>query len=323
MTRISENQAHRRLIDNAIEKKRQVDQYSNEISSGYKVVTPGDSDVSGTIARYRQTLDKIDTYTTTITQSRSVLEFQDDVMNQMNDLLVRAKEIASQAANETHGTDARAALAAEVFQIRDHVVSLANSQYQGRYIFHGARDDTPTYILASPSYANPATGPESQKYVFDNSLGATTTRTVAITDSLSVAVNTPGNSLFDTSIAALEKLGRSLSGYATGGGDPAYTFPTDYSLQTADIRTTIDSLDDARTQEIIPERVDLGGRLRRLETGENLLGLIKNTSEEVLDRLQNTDETESAANLAQAQTALQASYMVTSRVLKLSILDYI
>jgi flagellin-like hook-associated protein FlgL len=67
----------------------------------------------------------------------------------------------------------------------------------------------------------------------------------------------------------------------------------------------------------------LGGKLRRLETAEALLTLAKTSAQEVLSLIQNADETESVANLTLAQTALQASYSVTAKALRLTIMDYI
>jgi flagellin-like hook-associated protein FlgL len=63
--------------------------------------------------------------------------------------------------------------------------------------------------------------------------------------------------------------------------------------------------------------------MRRIETAESLLGLTKNSAEDVLGRIRDADPTESAANLSKAQTALEASYSVTAKVLRMTILDYI
>src|SRR5690606_29486905 len=131
-------------------------------------------------------------------------------------------------------------------------------------------------------------------------------------------------------IAGLERLGRALQGYATtpatgipDGGGAAYVFPADFSVQTQDIKNAMDLIDVARQQDIMPERVDIAGRQRRIETAESLLSLLKISSEEALDKLQATDVFEAATNLSQAQTALQASLTVSTRVLQMSILDYI
>lgn len=328
MTRISDSENQRVLIDNTISTKQRVADLSQQLSTGLKVELPSDSPEAGTVARYLQTLKKVDSYSTTIAETRSFIQLQDDIMGQMNELLTRAKEIAQESANETVSATARAHLAEEVLQIRDHVASLANTTYQGRYIYGGADDDDPPYDATT--YATPATGMASKRYVFDAEPGSTSTRAVQITDDLALTTNTPANKLFDRAIQGLERLGRCLAGYtstltggSTDGGGAAYSFPADFAAQTTEIGVCMDVLTTARDTDILPERVSLGGRLRRLDTGEALLKLTKNSADEVLSRIRDADETEVAAGLAQAQNALQASYTVTARVLRLTILDYI
>jgi flagellar hook-associated protein 3 FlgL len=328
MTRISENQSSRVLISNTLENKRKVGLFSEQLASGYKVALPGDSNQSGTVSQYRQSLEKIESYTTTIAQTKSFLQYQDDTIQQVNDILVRAKEVAAQAANETNSNISRAQLSEEIFQIRDHLVNLANSTFQGKYVWGGAADNIPPYI--AQTYTTPATGPASQRYVIDAQPGRDTLRTVQITDNLSLQVNSTAASIFDRAIQAAERIGRALGGFSTtltagvpDGGGVAYVFPTDFSAQTQAIKDGMNLLDSAREGDIIPERVEIGGKLRRIETGESLLTLEKASSQEVLSRIQDADEAETATSLQQAQNALQASYTVTARVLRLSIIDYI
>lgn len=328
MTRISESQFTRSLIAHTANNKARVDKYSEQVATGLKAALPSDSTDSGVISRYKQQLDRIDGYMTTIARVKSFVQFQDDALSQMDELLLRAKEIASQGANESLTPSARAFLAEEVFQIRDQIVGLGNSSYQGRYVYGGADDDDPPFD--SMEYTEPVSGPASIKYEFDAELGTSQLRSVNITDDVAVTLSTPGGDVFGTSIEALERLGRALAGYATtpasgtpDGGGLAYTFPTDYAQQTADIKYTIDLLNKARDEDILPERTMLGGKMRRLETAESLLTLSKTSAQEVLSKIQNADETESVANLTQAQTALQASYSVTAKALRLTIMDYI
>mgnify|MGYP002078643668 CR=1 FL=1 len=164
----------------------------------------------------------------------------------------------------------------------------------------------------------------------DGAPGRSDLRTVNITDNLSIVINSDGDALFSNGIAALERLGRALDGYTTepaigipDGNGTEYDFPADFTQQTLDIKSAMDLLDVSREQEILQERISVGGKLRRLETADSLLNLSKVNTEELLDKLQNADIVASASNLAQAQTALDASFAVTSRILNLSILDYI
>jgi flagellar hook-associated protein 3 FlgL len=328
MTRISDSQFTRMLVQHTANNKLRVDKYSEQVATGIKAALPSDSTDAGVISRYKQQIDRIDGYMTTIARVKSFVQFQDDALSQMDELITRAKEVAQQGANESLTPAARAFLAEEVFQIRDQVVGLGNSSYQGRFVYGGADDDDPPFDATL--YDEPATGPASQKYDFDAELGTSQLRAVSITDDMTVTLNTPGGDVFGTTIEALERLGRSLSGYQTlpvpgtpDGTGAAYTFPADYKNQTADIKHTIDLLVQARDEDIIPERTMLGGKMRRLETAESLLTLSKTSAQEVLSRIQNADETESVANLTQAQTALQASYSVTAKALRLTIMDYI
>lgn len=331
MTRVTESQLASSLLNYTAQHRANINKLNDDISSGIQVRTPGDSSVAATISLMQQNLEKTEGYKNGITQVRSRLDFQDNVLGQVNDLLVRAKEIATQAANESLSATNRSQLSSEVLQIRDHIVSLANSQYQGLYVFGGARDDAPPYNAAS--YAQPSTGLASQRYTYSTAYGTTgagAVKTVNLTDNLTISINTPGNQIFDNAIQGLERLGRSMLGYktnpATGAADgtgAAYSFPAEYSTQTADIKTAMNLLDTARQNDVMVERVDLAGRLRRLETADSLLNLTKGSSQEALDKLQNTDMYSAATELSQAQTALQASLTVSTKVLQMSILDYL
>lgn len=328
MTRISENQFSRLMVNYTVQNKARVNKYSEQVATGLKAPLPGDSTDAGVISRYHQTLDRIDGYMTTISRVKSIVQFQDDALSQMAELIVRTKEIAQQGANESLTPEARAFLAEEVYQIRDQVTGLANSSYQGRYVWGGVDDDDPPFDKTL--YDEPVDGPAAEKYEFDSEIGTSTQRSVNISDDLAITLNTPGSKVFGTVIEALERLGRSLSGYKTtpaqgtpDGGGGQYSFPDDYTNQTQDIKNVIDLLNKARDEDILPERTSIGGKMRRLETAESLLTLTKTSAQEVLTKIQSADETESVASLTQAQTALQASYSVTAKVLKLTIMDYL
>jgi flagellar hook-associated protein 3 FlgL len=331
MTRITESQMLRSTIDLLARSRDSVAKYSQEASSGIRVAKPGDdAGSSPAIADLRESVRRLDQHQVRGQSARAVLGLQESIMGQMNDLLVRAKEIATQGANETLGANARASLAAEVFQLRDAVVSLANTTYQGRYIYSGGADTTPAYSPNPIGYTNAGTSQSSQRYEFTTATGATAERNVLIADGISVAVNTTGSEVFDSSIQALEKLGRALEGYdstTTGGvpdgGGVAWSFPTDTSLQTQAILDSITLLDTARTTDVAEEQVSVAGRLARLENQTSIMDTLKFNLNEVLSNTQGADIFESATNLSNAQNSLQVSMAVSGQILKINLLDYL
>lgn len=329
MTRISENSVVRSLTSDVYRNRNSVNKYAEEISSGVKAPLPGDTPNAGSISQFREALGRIEGYKNRTASAKSFLSFQDDVLAEAGDLLLRGKEIATQAASDTVSTSARRQMAEEVYQIRDHMVALANSTYQGKYVFGGNDDDDPPFDPNPAGYVDtPATSTPAARVraVFDAEPGTSGTRSIKVSDDVSIQVNTPGDDIFARSIRNLEVLGRALEGYSTDTATntgAAYDFPAQYGAQSQAIRDAITTFDAAREQDIQIERVNIGGRLRRIDTAESVLDLGKGAVQEVLDRLQNADVTESASNLAQAQNALEASMTVTARVLGISILDYI
>lgn len=331
MSRITQSQLGRMSLSGLFEARDRYNKYSNEVASGLKVSNPGDSRFSGTINQYKDLLTKIAGHETRIQSAKSSLAFQDNAVTQLNDLLIRAKEIATQTANETVGASSRAQAAKEIFELRDHIVQLANSKYQERYIYGGADDDDAPFDEAS--YAVPVgTGQETKRYVYDDTTaepGNALSRTINLTDDFSMTITTPGNSIFGAALTALEKIGRALSGYSTEvQAGPIYTgvaynLPTDMELQTRHIKDAMDELENARKNDVMPERITLGARLKRIETAEAILELSKTDAKTSLSSLQDADLDVSATNLSMAETALNASYAVSSKVLQLSILNFL
>jgi flagellar hook-associated protein 3 FlgL len=331
MTRISENQLARSLLVDIARNREQYSRFSQELATGYKVIDPGDSKFAGTIARYRESLDRLAGHRTRAEAVTGQLAFQDNILSQANEILVRANELATQGANETVGVQVRAQMAEEVFELRAHLVSLANSKYQGRYVFGGLDDgDEP---FGASTYGNPASGPASERWIYDDTTAEPAnglSRSVNITDDLRIVVTKPGDQIFSNALAALERLGRALAGFQTlpptglpDGTGAALNLPTDISLQTQEIQSSINFLKKAREEDILPERVTIGAGLRRLQTALSLIDLTETDAKETLSKLQDADIAESGTGLQQAQIALEVSYQVTTQALQLNILRFL
>lgn len=337
MTRIAQGQLARQLLFAVQNNYNDVGRASRQVSTGYKVEKPGDSDVAGTIQNFRNSLQKVDSYQQGIGLTRSALSFQEGIVTQVSDMMERAKELATQGANETVDAATRKQMATEIYQMREQLVVLANSKYQDRYIYGQSDDDDPPFDQAAPAgYTEPATGDSSIRYVFDGEPGTDVAKNVNITGDISVRTSTSGQSVFANAIGALETLGRALDGYDTTlaasagsplglptGGGTAYTLPDQKSAQTAQIQASIDMIDYALKSNLTPERTDLGARQNRLDVAQAVLDSTKQTATDGLNGLQNADSATAISQFQQAQYSLQAAMQVTSKVLNMSILDYL
>lgn len=331
MTRIATNQSNMMLLAQMAANKARIDKYSKEVSSGIKVSVPGDSNQAGQISQLNDDVERLDGFTKRIVTAEGSLNFQDQIMEKASDVITRAKEIAEQMANGTNSVQARNTASKEVWGLRSQLVDLANSVYQGKFIYGGVDDDDPPFDKDVTTYTSFGS-PESQtKYNFDNYdpppvIASPPSRNVLVSDTQSVRISTPGDTVFSRAIAGIEKLGRALEGYRTDAVTPDYTafnFPTEYDLQTKAIATSLDDLETARSEDIQTERTSLAERLHFLDVTKSIHDYSKTAAKTQLSNLRDADTAESATGLSLAQTALQASYTVTSRVLNLSIMDYL
>jgi flagellar hook-associated protein 3 FlgL len=88
------------------------------------------------------------TWTVNAERAMSYLDAADDALDGMSDVLSAARELATQYASDTYTTEDRADGAVEAQALLDQLVSLANTELGGRYIFSGNAYDNEAYDAA-------------------------------------------------------------------------------------------------------------------------------------------------------------------------------
>lgn len=318
--RVTNLERTRSMLANIQRNRSAVNKLSDQVSSGIKVKGPRDADSAPIVSQTDLAIERIKAHQTRIGGAKALLSYQDEVMGSAIDLLARAKEIATSAASETAGQVSRSNMAQEIYQIRDQLVAIANSTYQGRYIFAGAENDTPPYSAAT--YTNPASGQAATRYVYTTADGASTATYAKITDNISVQTNIPGNTVFSNAIGSIEQLARAMDGYSTtmasglpNGGGTAFNLPDERSLQTQEILSALGSLNTARDTYVNPARITIGSRINRIESAEKILDATKLSLQDVQSKNKAADLFDSSGQLTAMQTQLQASLSAAARFL--------
>ena len=83
---------------------------------------------AATIQRLKSILSKQDSYQSSLDTIKARLQGEDTTLKSASDLLVRAKEIAVQGANDTLNPADRKSLGTELQALRDQLLSLANTR---------------------------------------------------------------------------------------------------------------------------------------------------------------------------------------------------
>ncbi|MCE5231072.1 flagellar hook-associated protein FlgL [bacterium] len=96
-------------------------------------------DLKSSISRSKQTINNIE-------HATSVADTYDTVTGQLSDLLGRAKELVVKESNEATSTAAtREAARIELSNLTSEMVQIANTQFEGKYIFSGYQTDKPAF----------------------------------------------------------------------------------------------------------------------------------------------------------------------------------
>lgn len=130
-----------------------VDQLNQQIGSGKRVEQPGDDPAAASrIVRLQELVARNDQYLKNIDEALSVQKTADSALEQVSQNLVRAKSLAVEGAT-TSGIS-MAPLAQEIDGIRTGILALASSQYEGKFLFSGTKDEIAPFAAAGRYLGN-------------------------------------------------------------------------------------------------------------------------------------------------------------------------
>ena len=118
-----------------------------QLAASKQILSPSDApDQAAAIQRLRGEIDKQANHKNNLQVALRHYSVEETALKSSSDILVRIKELAIQAANDTLGIDGRKAIASEMKALRDQLLSLGNTRDDsGNYIFSGTRVNTQAF----------------------------------------------------------------------------------------------------------------------------------------------------------------------------------
>ncbi len=118
-----------------------------QLATGLQIVKPSDEpDKASLITRLEGELSRQASYQDTLKAVNVRLTASETALKNTSDVMYRIKELAVQAANDTVGAQDRQSIALEMGNLREQILSLANSQdSNGNYSFSGSRAGEPAF----------------------------------------------------------------------------------------------------------------------------------------------------------------------------------
>ncbi len=305
--RVTDNATARMVLATLQQQQERVYTLQQQVSSGMRINAPSDDPVSAQQALDMKVLIAAnDQYSRNINTGNTWLAQMDSSLSDMNNVMVRAKELATQMANGIYDAGARQNAANEIQGLKDQLISLGNTQIGGKYIFGGFVSDQPPFITTD--------GVPSPGDMAGDFKGTDDPINVQIDQQSFVAINYSGGKLLR-------------------GGTPPGSSGTDIigtldglitalnNNDTGSIRSSIDKINSSM-QQMQAAQGDVGARENRLEKAGDVLTGTRDYLTKALSGKQDADYLQVLSDLTKQQTAYQATLASTAMFSKISLLDY-
>ena len=121
-----------------------IQKLQDKISSGKNIVVASDDPVgSVNLSGYKTVKQQIDQYVRNVNSSKTRLSLVDTNLQNLSTIMIRANELLIQASSDVLGRSDREAIALEIDEMKEELMSLANQQdSNGSFIFGGFKTKT-------------------------------------------------------------------------------------------------------------------------------------------------------------------------------------
>jgi flagellar hook-associated protein 3 FlgL len=237
-----------------------------------------------------------DQFLTNVSDVQGKLQAADSALSNATQLLTTAITVGAQGANGTLSDSDRQALAQQVQGLQQQMLGLANTAYEGVYVFGGTN-------VSAPPFAQDASASSGVQYN-----GNSDVTSVQIAEGTSVQTNVAGSQLFLNSggnvFSALNDLANALT---SGNGIAAANTEVQQAFS-----------------QLTTQRITYGNGLSQLQSSQNFLNQEQVNLSTQQNQLVGANLTAVVANESQAQVDLQAALSATGQVLNLpSLLTYL
>lgn len=287
---------------------------NEQLATGKRVSKPSDDAIAiPTILSTNNFLAKIDVFDKNITHAKGELNVAESSLDHVVDDLQRVLTLANQASNEINSESELNIIANEVDEITRNIINLANTSYNGKYIFSGNNVALSTYSVNGDDIQYQGT-PITEDYKFE----------VQVKENLNVTINEAGINIFgeyylDTSggLPGVQ-VSSGIIGHLKELSADLRATPVDYDP----IRAKLDVIDED-IQQTLYYQANYGNMINTLENTQNQLEKEEINAVDYKSTLEDIDLLKVSSDIQFQEIALQASLNAASRVIQPTLLNFL
>jgi flagellar hook-associated protein 3 FlgL len=301
--RITQNMMSNIFVSNLRRQTLGMLQRQEQISTQKRINRPSDDPSGmGRVLAGRSSLAAINQYIDNTKQGRTRLEFTEQTLGFVDELIDQARSIA-QEQSDSGATSMERSLAAEQIKgIYDMVLQFANSKFGDRSMFGG--DQTHTAAFTRDNGYNATYNGDDGSFKFP------------IAENVELAIDADGRRYFQNSSNGGVNIFDQLRDLIQGLENP------DLALGSTQIQATVDPLESARLH-IVNKRSEIGPKLYRLQATEQHWTNVKNTIDAAIGREEDVDVAQAIIELKNLEIAYESTIAAASRIIQPSLVNFL
>ncbi|MEW5774397.1 MAG: flagellar hook-associated protein FlgL [Thermodesulfobacteriota bacterium] len=144
--RVSQRQRFNFFINNMNDSLTELMELNVKAASQKRINRPSDDPVgTARVLGHRDAIKALKRYKENADDAKGWLNIADTTLIEVNTILTRFRELAEQSATGTVGADNREQISYEARQLFDQLLNMANTKFEGKYIFGGQKTTTQAF----------------------------------------------------------------------------------------------------------------------------------------------------------------------------------
>lgn len=329
MSRVSENSSIHSVNYAVGKTKSKLEDLQLKGSTLKRMSKPSDDPIGNVdlMAKRSQNVDA-EQYLRNLNFAQTHLSYTENILEEMTDILVKAKELAIGQASSIYSPEIRIGVSKEIHQMRQQVLGLANKRIGNRYLFSGQT------VLTRPFN-------EDGKYQGDkNKIN------IEINKDVFIPINITGNDLFfskEKKPIEKEQLNLTTPGIEVNT-ENIHRTPASVESQNEVSVSVFDELRalenalltdnpqiiqgllerlDTSIERMVTFRTEIGALTNTISNAETNIEKTKLLNEAHKSKLEDADVTELMSDLQKEEAVLKATYQASSKLMNTSLMDFL
>ncbi|MFD6442219.1 flagellar hook-associated protein FlgL [Peribacillus sp. NPDC060186] len=290
--RVTQSMLTNNMLSNLSKSYEKMGKLQEQVSTQKKFSKPSDNPVAAMMGMgYRTNLNQIQQYTSNISEATNWIDSTDDAISEAVSVLQRIRELTVQGSNGTYDGEQFESVSEEIKQLREHLVSIGDTQIGGKYIFNG--QDT----NVKPSSVKDGDG---------NILYGTGAINLEVFSGITIKINTDGSKLFGDALTIGGSIDKTIDALENDG----------------DVSSTLEGIDET-INTFLAMQAQVGARQNRIELMTDRLKQQEVFATEILSKNEDVDIEKAIMDLTTQESIHSAALSVGARIIQPSLLDFL